>query len=210
MTSLAIVPNANLKPERSLSAEIGVSQWLTESIRFECALFQNDFEQLIEAGVDPANLVIKFDNVTRARIRGVETSLSSSLFGKAVSCDLSYTYTDPVDLDRESVLKFRPRHLLYVSVGAESGALHVSVDARYVSRVEAIDDNLVQLAPIINGDQRVPIKVLDARLKYGLLEAGLPLRVGLNVTNVLNYHYVELIGNLSPVRTFTFVVEGVF
>ena len=210
VSSLAVVPNINLKPERSLSAEIGLSQWLTESIRLECAVFQNDFDHLIEAGVDPVNLVIQFDNVTKARIRGIEAGLTSTWFEKAVSCDLSYTYTDPVDLDRGSVLKFRPRHLLYASVGADAGALHFSVDARYVSRVEAIDDNLVRLAPIINGDQRVPIRVVDTRVKYDLLDSGLPLRVGLNVTNLLNYHYVELIGNLSPVRTFTLVVEGVF
>ncbi|MBF8247714.1 MAG: Iron complex outer membrane receptor protein, partial [Bacteroidetes bacterium] len=176
VSSLAVVPNINLKPERSLSAEIGVSQWLTGSIRLECAVFQNDFDQLIEAGVDTA-LVIKFDNITRARIRGIETALASTWFEKSVSLDLSYTYTDPVDLDRGSVLKFRPRHLLYASVGAEAGALHFSVDGRYVSRVEAIDDRLVQLGPIINGDQRVPIRVLDTRVKYDLLDAGLPLRL---------------------------------
>jgi hypothetical protein len=30
------------------------------------------------------------------------------------------------------------------------------------------------------------------------------------VTNVFNYHYVELIGNLSPVRMVMLTVDGLF
>jgi len=42
-----------------------------------------------------------------------------------------------------------------------------------------------------------------------LLRFGLPVHVGFNVNNLLNYHYVELVGNLGPVRTYTLSIDGV-
>ena len=44
------------KPERSVSFEIGGSQWLRERIHLDLALFQNNFYDLIEAGVIPTKL----------------------------------------------------------------------------------------------------------------------------------------------------------
>jgi outer membrane receptor protein involved in Fe transport len=79
---------------------------------------------------------------------------------------------------------------------------------RYVSRVEAIDENLVRLAPIVDGDYRVPCSVLDAGITYNLTHLGLPLTVGLTIKNLTNYYYVELVGNLAPVRTYYISVES--
>ncbi|MBI3004202.1 MAG: TonB-dependent receptor, partial [Ignavibacteriales bacterium] len=217
VSSLEILPNRNLREERSTSYEIGATQLLGDDVLLEMAVFQNDYRQLIEPSVkvteNQDSVFIQFDNVTQARIRGVEAGLKVELFQKQVSGNINYTYTDPQDISdplRNETLKFRPRHLVYSSLQFHHDNVRASFDFRYISRVERIDDLLVRYAPIVNGNQRVPIKVVDAGMSYDLLEAGIPVRVSLKVKNVLNYHYVELIGNLAPVRTFFITMEGVF
>ncbi len=127
---------------------------------------------------------------------------------RTISADFSYTYIDPVDLSNNSVLRFRPRNLFYASITGNYRQLRAEVNFRYVSRVEAIDENLVRLAPIVDGDQRVECKVIDAGISYNLLSIGLPFSAGLTVKNLTNYYYVELIGNLAPVRTYYLSIEG--
>jgi iron complex outermembrane receptor protein len=210
VSQIKIVPNDSLKPERSVSFEIGGSQWLGERVFLDLALFQSDYYDLIEAGVNPNRFEILFSNITRARIRGLEFGIKTDWFDRFLSTDFSYTYTDPVDLNQNTVLKFRTRHLFYASLSANYRQLRTEVNFRYVSRVEAIDENLVRLAPIIDGDQRVACKVVDAGVTYNLINVGLPLSIGLTVKNLTNYYYVELIGNLSPLRTYYVSVEGVW
>jgi outer membrane receptor for ferrienterochelin and colicins len=208
VSSIKIVPNDSLKPERSVSFEIGGSQWINERIFLDLALFQSDYYDLIEAGVNPNRFEILFSNVTRARIRGLEMGIKTDWFDRFLTTDFSYTYTDPVDLYQNTVLKFRPRHLLYASLAANYRQWRTEVNLRYVSRVEAIDENLVRLAPIVDGDQRVACKVVDVGATYNLINTGLPMTVGVTVKNLLNYYYVELIGNLSPLRTYYLSIEG--
>jgi outer membrane receptor for ferrienterochelin and colicins len=207
VSQLKIVPNDSLRPERSTSYEIGCSRWLSDRIFIDLALFQNDYYDLIEAGVQP-NLDITFNNVTRARIRGLEAAIRADWFKQFLETDFSYTYMDPVDLSQNTVLKFRPRNLFYASFVAYHRPWKAEVNFRYVSRVEAIDENLVTYAPIVDGDYRVATRVVDAGLTYDLSKAGVPVTVGLTIKNLTNYYYVELIGNLAPVRTYYLSLEG--
>jgi outer membrane receptor for ferrienterochelin and colicins len=207
VSQVNIVPNDSLKPERSVSFEIGVSQWLSGH-NFDIALFQSDYFDLIEAGVNPDKFEILFRNLTRARIRGLEAGIKTNWFDRLISADFSYTYIDPVDLSDNSILRFRSRHLFYLSLTGNYRQLRAEVNFRYVSRVDAIDENLVRLAPIVDGEKRVACKVIDAGVTYNLINAGLPLSVGLMVKNLTNYYYTELIGNLAPLRTYYLSVEG--
>jgi outer membrane receptor for ferrienterochelin and colicins len=223
VSSVAVLPNPDLKVETSLSYEVGVNKSFGDLASVDIALFRNDFDNLIEPSVQikryrpypssPTEVegpVIQFDNVTKARIEGLESVIRIEWLKKYFSTDLGYTYTWPRDLGDNSMLKFRPRHLFYAAASSSWEHLRASADFRFLSRIERIDDNLVRLAPIVNGDQRVAIKLVDLRSSYELSGLGLPLRVGLNVNNLLNYSYVELLGNLGPVRTYFLTVEGTF
>ncbi|MBI4428962.1 MAG: TonB-dependent receptor [Ignavibacteriales bacterium] len=220
ISAIRIVPNQNLQAERSTSYEVGVMHVLTDAMMIEAAIYQNDYRRLIEPSVKVTKRVdgsdsvfIQFDNVTQARIRGIEVGLRCEILDRMFSAHMSYAFNDPQDLSdpgRTDVLKFRPRHLAYGSFQFRYDHMGAGIDFRYISRVERIDELLVRFAPIVNGNQRVPIRVADARFSYDFLGVGLPLRIGFNVKNVLNYHYVELIGNLAPVRTYLMAVEGIF
>ncbi|MBI3586291.1 MAG: TonB-dependent receptor [Ignavibacteriales bacterium] len=223
VSQVVVLPNTDLAVEHSISYEIGAGSSITPSVFVDAAIFSNSFDNLIEPLVqikrykpDPTSTrevegpVIQFENVTKARIQGAEVGVKIDWWKKHLSSDVGYTYTWPEDLTEQTILKFRPRHILYASGALTFGNFKSSADVRYVSRIERIDENLVRLAPIIDGEQRVPIKVVDLRFSYDLIDEGLPVRVGFNINNLLNYHYVELIGNLAPVRSFTLTLDGIW
>jgi outer membrane receptor protein involved in Fe transport len=83
-------------------------------------------------------------------------------------------------------------------------------DFRYISRVDRIDDELVEVGIIPDGDERVPIYVTDARVGVDLGVAHLPFTLTLNVNNIFQRNYVELIGNLMPPRTYVLTLEARF
>jgi len=53
------------------------------------------------------------------------------------------------------------------------------------------------------------IHVVDLRLSFGVTLFDVPVRAGVIVNNLLNYHYVELVGNLGPFRTYMVTLEGI-
>jgi outer membrane receptor for ferrienterochelin and colicins len=209
-TGLLAVPNKDLKPERSKSYEAGVSQSLGDIGSIDLAAFRSDIDNLIEPGLFAvgSDLQVQWRNVTRARVQGFETSFQARFFKGDVLCDLGYTYVYPEDLTHDDILKYRPRHVLHGDVRGRFGWLSASADFRFVSRIERIDDELVDAGVIPDGDQRVPIYVTDIRLSADLSLTGIPLSVSLNVNNLFQHNYVELIGNVMPPRTYVLVLES--
>jgi outer membrane receptor protein involved in Fe transport len=108
------------------------------------------------------------------------------------------------------VLKYRPRHVFSTNLTGRIGIFTVGGDFRFVSRVENIDSIFVNLGIIPDGDQRQNIFVTDVRAGADLSFTGIPLTATLNVNNLFQYNYVELIGNLMPPRTYVMVLEAKF
>jgi iron complex outermembrane receptor protein len=208
--TLVGVPNTELRPERSYSYEAGVAQSLGESGSLDVAAFRSDFSDLIEPGlfVFGRNIGVQWRNVTKARVQGAESSLKLGFFDGDVQCNLGYTFVYPEDLTRREILKYRPRHLLYASVSSTAGILSGGVDFRYVSRVDEIDDELVDLGIVPDGDERNAIITADVRVRADFSFIGFPLATTLYVKNLFQHNYVELIGNLRPPRTFGLVLEA--
>lgn len=206
-------PNENLKPERSWSFEVGLSQRLGETGTFDISAFRSDYDDLIEVDVvDTAQnaLLFQWRNVARARIQGVEASLKLGFFEGALQYSLGYTYVYPQDLTRGDLLKYRPRHLLYTSLSGRAGPLHASADFRFVSKVDRVDDVLGRTGIVPDADERTQILVTDFRLGADVALGSVPLTVTASVNNAFQYNYVELIGNIMPPRTYVLVVEARF
>jgi len=213
VSGLATIPNAGLLPERSMSYEVGISQVLTGLGTFDVAGFLTDYDDLIEPGLIVSSnnsAYIQWRNVTRARVDGFETTLKLGFFNGALLYNLGYTYVYPEDISGNDLLKYRPRHLFYTNLTGRVGWLSAGVDFRYISRVDRIDDELVDLGIIPDGDERVDIFVTDFRLGCDFSSTGVPLSATLNVNNALQRNYVELIGNLNPPRTYVLVLEARF
>jgi iron complex outermembrane receptor protein len=213
VTSLTALPNTGLRPERSLSLELGLTQSIGDWGKIDCAAFRTDFDDLIEAGliVSSSNMpYIQWRNVTKARVQGFETSFSMGLFQGALRFNAGYTYVSPEDLTTNDFLKYRPRHVLATNLQAHVGWLMAAADFRYISRVDRIDEELVEVGIVPDGDERVPIYVTDVRLGADLGFVHLPFTLTANVNNLFQHNYVELIGNLMPPRTYVLTLEGRF
>jgi hypothetical protein len=83
-------------------------------------------------------------------------------------------------------------------------------DFRYLSRIESIDNEFVELGIIPDGDERVDIFVLDANAGINLFKYNIPARAFLRINNILNYNYFELIGNIAPIRNISLNIEAIF
>ncbi len=203
---ISIVPNPALLPERSLSEEIGGRMPVTRYGFLDAAIFQNDYWNMIEPEFTSSGQ-IEFENVTRARVQGYEIDASSNAGTDFLVLKASYTYIYPRDISANTILKYRSRELFYSSADFSYSILRASVDFRYLSKFENYDQQLAQLGIIKDGDQRVPAYVTDMRAGVDLASAGYPVEVSLVVNNAFEYYYVEMIGNIAPIRNYSLVVS---
>jgi outer membrane receptor for ferrienterochelin and colicins len=204
-------PNEDLKPEKSWSFEVGLSQHLWDWGTFDIAGFRTDYDNLIEVDVvdtSAGSLLFQWRNVAQARVSGVEAGLKIGLFDGALQYSVGYTYVWPEDLTHHDILRYRPRHLLYTSLGATIGPFHPSADFRFVSRADRVDDILGKNGIVPDGEEHVEILVADFRLGADFMLFGIPLTATASVNNAFQYNYVELIGNIMPPRTYGLVLEA--
>ncbi len=209
-----VVPNLDLKPEISWSSELGISSEFdlqSVALQIDGAAFYNYMNDLIEPAFDLEipDAPIKFQNITKARIYGLEFTAKMLLFG-FIGFQSSITLMNPEDLTLSETLKYRSKILWYNHLSISlTKYLDVQADYRYMSRVVNVDPALG--LQIKDYDARVPGHILDVRVLLNLdTLIDVPLRLGLNADNLLNYYYTEIPGNLGATRLLTFQLEGWF
>lgn len=207
VSGITIKPNPKLKPERNFTFEFGGNYTLIDNLILDAAIFQTEFYDFIEPGVDPSDGLIFFDNIVRARIQGAEAGIRFKFFEDRFFISLNHMYLWSRDLEKQKLLKYRPKNTSGVSVEFMLDNLSAGADFRYWSRVEEIDQELIDLGLVPDGEKRVAVYVLDLHASLSFNIYNLPLRTFFNVNNLLNYNYVELIGNLAPIRNYSFSLE---
>ena len=209
-SGIIVRPNPNIKPEHNFTFEVGANYQACTNINIDAAVFNNEYYDFIEPELLVDSLGVsfgRFDNISRARIQGFEIDSKYDIIPDYLNFSLSYTYLWTRDLNTNKALKYRPRQMIYVNLDYKFSSFELGSDFRYLSRVEEIDD----LSRFINdGNQRVAIYVLDLRAGYNFMTFNVPGRFFINVNNVLNYYYVELIGNISPIRNASLSLELFF
>jgi len=200
---ITVKPNPNIKSEYNLTFEFGVNYTPTSFVNIDVAVFQNEYYDMIEPGIDPADGLVFFSNLVRARIQGLEASTLFYLLPNELSLSFNYTYLWARDLETGTALRYRPRNIFYSGLDFRKWNFDFGINFRYTSRVEEIDDELVDLGIVVDGDLRVPVYTTDVRLGYNFIAYHLPLNIYLNIKNLFNYNYVELIGNLRNIRNYS-------
>jgi outer membrane receptor for ferrienterochelin and colicins len=208
-SGITIEPNPYLKPEHNYSFELGINRNFENSITLDAALFQNEYYDYIETAVDPKDGLIQFTNLTRARIQGLELNLEVNLIPNILKFNSNYVYLWARDIEKNKPLKYRPRNLFYSTLDLTIDKWEFGSDFRFWSRIEELDLELVDLGIVPDGDKRVPVYVWDLRSAYNTSLYRIPIKISLNANNVLNYNYIEIIGNLSPIRNFCLSLEVV-
>ncbi len=204
-SGLEVIPNYDLKPERSQSLEIGYNQFFSKSYFFDLALFYNRFWDLIE-GTFTGDQKIQFRNVTNARTVGFEINFSLKALNDRLTNHIGYTFVDARDLTKNDFLIFRSRHLLYDHALYEWGDFQFGFDYRFISDWDRIDENLSLF--IADAEARVPAHIVDLRIIYSFSLNDLKLKTSLQLNNVFQYHYVDLVGSIAPTRNIVLTLSG--
>ncbi|HEY6109760.1 MAG TPA: TonB-dependent receptor, partial [Gemmatimonadales bacterium] len=189
-----VIPNPALRSEQGWSAEVGRTWTPSSWIRTDAALFFTRAQNLIEPVFvnNATTLAVQFQNVQRARILGLDLSVTATPLTPHLTTGLAYQLLDARDLALDSALLFRPRHLLTLSGDYDWRSFGVGADFRFSSRFERHD-------PLFPNDRLLAGKVLDLRASW---TEG-PWGVHAKLANVLNYVYNLAPRTLEPVRTAT-------
>jgi len=198
-----VKPNPNIQSEYNLTFYFCVNYTPINLINLDFAVFQNEYYDMIEPGIDPEDGLVFFSNLVRARIQGGEAGVIFNLFPNELSLSFSYTYLWARDLETGTALRYRPRNIFYSGLDFRKWNFDFGINFRYTSRVEEIDEELIDLGVVIDGDLRVSVYTTDIKIGYNFISYGLPLNIYLNVKNIFNYNYVELIGNLRQIRNYS-------
>ena len=193
-----VVPNPGLGPETAWSFEAGNTSALGPNVVVDAALFWTEAEDFIEPAILPTG-VIQFQNVVRARLRGLDASVMAALFRGRLRGSAAYLFLDARELAHDGVpeqpLNFRSQHL--ITLAADYGvtaSVRVGGDFRFASRVQRVD--------LYADDRRIPTAVLDLRAGW----TGGPVGVRLRLANALNYIYHQVPRTLAPVRTLSVIL----
>ena len=188
-----VIPNPTLRPETGWSGELGHTTRILGAVRLDAALFWTEARDLIEPTlVVDTTPKIQLQNVSRARIAGLDATLLAAPIPDHLTASLAYQY-----LDTRPVLAFRPTHLVTVAAdympGGSGSAWDLGADFRYASRPAKIE-----LEGFVDA-RRVAVRVLDVRASWTSRQ----VEVRLLVANALNYIYNLVPETLAPVRTIS-------
>lgn len=209
-----IKENPDLTYETSLSFELGAIYKPLPNLFFDVAFFQTDYDNFIEPNFinDEGGLAIKFINLPKARIQGAELVSDYKIIPGLLNFNVGYTYLWSQDLETKKAMKYRPRHRVYASLNYTPYPFEFGVYYRYWSRIEEIDETIVRppVELIVEGDLRVEVYVWDLSAGYNFNLFEVPLKISANVFNLLNYNYVEFLGNIQPLRNFSLRLDAYF
>jgi len=199
VSGIRVIPNPSLRPEEAWTAELGHARGFAgERVRIAAALFWTEARRLIEPVFIDTLAEIQFQNLSRARLVGLDLSVTAAPLTSRLSTTLAYTFLYARELATDTsparALAFRPRHLLTLSADYALGATALGADFRYTSRFERVE--------LYETDPRVSAKVLDLRASW----TGGSLAAHLLVSNALNYIYNLVPRTLAPVRAVSVAV----
>ena len=170
---MKIYPNQSLQPERGWSAELGIKQGFKIS-KFngflDVAGFWTEYQNMTEFifdiygpktgqfALDASHAGFKSQNVGRARINGIDVSITGA--GKMgpinITTLMGYTYINPINpnfnssrdtlgsLPTSNLLKYRNRHLVKGDIQLDYKKISIGWSVRYYSFMENIDRRFVQ------------------------------------------------------------------
>ncbi len=205
---IAFTDNPSLRPERSKSLEVGVTQALAAgAIQLDATMFFNQYDDLI-VSVGSLRDVSRYqtDNVSNARARGVELSAAWQR-ANGFRARAAYTWLDTeiraVDNSAQApspyrvgdALLRRPRHSGSVTLGwtHDRGSVFTTID----TRGEALDAE-PSFGPSGGLYQNAGRTVADLG---GTLRLVRSVEVFARALNLLNRDYEEVLGFPSPGRT---------
>ena len=173
-----VIPNPSLHGETAWSGEVGGTATLGR-VWLDGALFSGWYHGLIGPAAAPGQFgAFSFQNVQRARVRGVDATTRLDVVPRWLDVSLSYLFLDSRDLDTGLPLPYRSRHTVTGSFDLLGGA--AGLDIRYRSRLEQV--------VAYPSDPRSDVTLVDMRCAARL--AGVTMLI--KVANLLQERYVDV------------------
>ncbi len=182
-----VIPNPDLKPERSWFWDIGFRQNFMKNGHAELSFFRSDYWNMIEPIVNFLG-TIQFQNYIRARISGVEFSIETWWWNQRIGFSGNLTMLEPNDIYHNETLPYSPRVSCNLRGTFRSGPVLLQAEYRYASRIEKVEIN-----PL---DPRVPLKLLYLRGQFKWKNFIFQLAVN----NALNYYYTQVERRMGEIR----------
>jgi outer membrane receptor for ferrienterochelin and colicins len=197
--------NPDLKPERSNALELGVG-YSAGASQAQVMLFDQRVDDLVEIrlvmpGATPGIGTYTYENLSKARLRGIEASASQAL-GAGFTATLAYTYLDAkngngVRLDR------RPRHSATARLDWGHAPWRVGLVAEHAG------EQLLPAATANTPSRLVPDQTLLGAHITCALPSGLEASLGVrNLTNLSLLEKSPLFTQVEAPRTWRLTLRG--
>ena len=204
-----VVANTELRSEVSQSFELGISYDLLNStnyLNFDISGFYNKYDDLIEPTFETnSQAVIKFMNIIEAEISGLEIDMTFKT-EENLTLKSSLTYLNPKNIIENKDLKYRSNYLWYNSLNYKLLPFEVQLDYRYKSKYNEIDNRLG--LTIKDYDLKIDAHILDISMSVYSDIFDSKTKFTINLKNALNYYYLEMVGNMAPIRFLNFQIES--
>ncbi|MFH1823737.1 MAG: TonB-dependent receptor [Candidatus Firestonebacteria bacterium] len=184
--------NPNVKPEKSLSYDIGVSYDLADFLLVKETYFRNDLTDMIQwAQIDPLDSSSKWipSNVSKVATYGLETELKVVPFNNLTGyVNHTWLFTKDESLDKELI--YRPRNKVNLGMEYNIFGQKLSIDSEYYDKRFINTSNTRSLPNFIKTDVRLTLQINDY------------LQINLGIENIENVPYQLRDGYPMPGRTF--------
>lgn len=210
-----VIANPELKSEISQSLELGLSYDIinsTDYLNLDISGFYNRYDDLIEPTFENnSQAVIKFMNIIKAEISGIEIDMTFKT-EENFTLKSSLTYLNPKNIVENKDLKYRSNYLWYSSINYKLLPFELQLDYRYKSKYNEIDDRLgvtIEGRDLIeNHEIKIDAHMLDISFSVYSDIFDSKTKFTMNVKNALNYYYLEMVGNMAPIRFLNFQIES--
>ncbi len=210
LSAAFIIPNGKLGSETGSSSEIGIKQGIkigNWNGFVDVALFQTDYQNMMEFVFIPQLIAFQSQNVGNTRIKGLETTVAG--LGKIGNVNLGlltgYTYIVPrfADFDDPikgveikkglsvdyNILKYRFKHAFKLDAEASYKGFSLGYAVNYNSNIEAIDKVFETIIPGVKEFRALNNKgntIMDIRASYSFAKY---YKLSFLVKNATNIEY---------------------
>lgn len=200
------IPNPDLKPEETLTAEIGLRQPLLDNaVELDLSFFQNRFKNIIAYSFTPFENGTNYENISRAKSEGAEAAIhfypSNSLTLSAAYTYLKTDVTDDGDLgspsfsEGEKLIRI-PEHSFSFNAGYSKNAFNLDLSGNYVGTRDDVNWSEFPSTRVKNDS----FFIVDAAASYEISVKRFvdKIRLFSRINNLFNKDYENVFGFSSP------------
>ncbi len=200
------IPNPDLKPEETLTTEIGARQLLPGgAVELDLSFFRNRFKNIIAYSFTPFENGTNYQNINRTESKGAEAAISFYP-NDSLSLSASYTYTEAEVTDDgglgsaafskgEKLIRI-PEHSFSFDVGYSKNTLDLNLSGNYTGSRDDVNWSGFPSSRVKNDS----FFIVDAAASYEISVKRFvdKIRLFSRINNLFNKDYEDVFGFSSP------------